>query len=294
MKSISKSIITGKHRVCGVIGDPIEHTLSPMIHNILNEELGQAAIYIPFHVSQEGLHDAIKGAYQLGIKGMNVTMPHKKEVMKHVIGIDTQAEIAQAINTLVHTSEGYYGYNTDIGGLGRALAEEGIQWTEQDVAIIGSGGAAYAACLCVVEEAKSLAIYNRTLEKAMALKAQLEKYYMLPITVHTMEDTPTPASLVIQTTGVGMGALEGQMPACAKALMDGASVAVDLIYNPWETAFLAYAKEKGIQVMNGFGMLYYQAVEAYEKMHGCHIEAETSKRIKKRILEELNGIGESK
>ena len=118
--------ITGKHRVFGVIGDPITHTLSPLIHNTIAAELGHDAVYVAYHVGPEGLRDAIKGAYALGIGGLNVTMPHKKEVMASLVAIDPVASHAEAVNTLVYTPEGYKGYNTDISGLRLAMERHGI------------------------------------------------------------------------------------------------------------------------------------------------------------------------
>lgn len=279
--------ITGKYSVCGVIGDPIEHTLSPSIHNTIAEVVGEPMVYVPYHVREGHLESAIKGAYALGIKGLNVTMPHKKEVMQYLYQIDQVAQEAQAVNTLVYTEEGYKGYNTDIEGLRLAMIRNGINWKDKRVAIIGSGGAAYAACLCVIQEVKALVIYNRTRDNAMKLRDHLHRFYETPITVCEMEEKVESVDLVIQTTGVGMGSYKDEMPLCTKHIVEGASVAVDLIYHPWESKFLGYAKEKGLQVMNGFDMLYYQAVEAYEKMHGYQLHEADKNKIRNQVIREL-------
>ena len=283
--------ITGKHEVYGVIGDPITHTLSPCIHNAIAEALEHKSIYVPFHVQKGHLEDAIKGAYALGIKGLNVTMPHKQEIMQYLYQIHETAQYANAVNTLVYTEKGYIGYNTDVSGLGYAMAKQGICPKDKRVAIIGSGGAAYAAVLCM-EEATHIALYNRTKEKAWALKEHIEKMSMEKtqpgITVHGLDEAPTESyDIVVQTTGVGMGELKGEMPVGSLALLKEATVAIDLIYNPWETVFLKAAREQGIKTMNGFDMLFYQAIDAYEHMHQCLIKDEKKEWLKAVLIKEL-------
>ena len=152
----------------------------------------------------------------------------------------------------------------------------------------GSGGAAYATVVCMLKEAKSIHIFNRTVENALLLKEQLSPFSTIPIVVHGMEECATvPIEVVIQTTGVGMGKLKGEMPSCTKNILKDAQYAIDLIYNPKETLFLEYANAKGIKTVNGFGMLFYQAVLAYEKMHQITCNLETLKEIKKELEDEL-------
>lgn len=283
MRNMQKNIITGSTQIYGVLGDPIEHTLSPMIHNKLYERFGRHSVYVPFCVSRQNLGEAIKGAYALGIKGLNLTMPHKRAVFDYICAKDETAIIIDAVNTLVYTEEGYKGYNTDAYGLQTALDEENIECNGKNVAIIGSGGAAYAT-YAAVSKAKSIHIFNRSQENAKALKDHMKKYYQIPTFIYSMDEKPDIIiDVVIQTTGVGMGDMIGQMPKCAPYLLEGCKAAVDLIYNPKETAFLNYAKNKGIKCMNGFGMLYYQAVRAFELMHGISCEKSEILCIKREI-----------
>lgn len=283
MKHMLKEI-TGNYKVCSVIGDPIEHTLSPIIHNTINKYCENEMVYVPFHVIPSRLAEAIKGAHALGIKGLNVTMPHKQAVMPQLCEIDEVARKVEAVNTLVYEESGYKGYNTDVMGLRTSMEVGGIEYTHQNVAIIGSGGAAYAATECVIETAKSIHLFNRTLDKATILKEHFEKYYDVPIVVHGIEDEiEEPIDLVIQTTGLGMGAHKGSMPACASALLRKAKYAVDLIYNPWETLFLKVAKEEGCKTINGFDMLFYQAIGAYELMNHCRLDETLTNQIKEEI-----------
>ncbi|PHV72347.1 shikimate dehydrogenase [Sporanaerobium hydrogeniformans] len=281
--------ITGKYAVCGVIGDPITHTLSPRIHNALAFAYHLPSIYVPYPVKKEKLGEAIKGAHALGIKGLNATMPHKQELFKYVHKVDVSAERVGAINTLVYEEGGYIGYNTDAVGLFMALKERGIEWKGKNVAIIGSGGAAYATYVAVAEEASSIHLFNRTRANLEKLKSHMEAYYEVPTFLYEM-DTPceTHFDMVIQTTGIGMGIYEGQMPTCTEQVLKHAGVAVDLIYAPKETAFLKVAKAKGCLCENGFGMLFYQAVKAFEWMHGITCKEEWNQQIKKQMIQDLH------
>lgn len=282
---MKEEYIKGSDKVCGVIGDPIEHTLSPLIHNALAKAIHERAVYVPFHVTRENLKSAIDGAHALKIAGLNATMPHKQELFKYVVKVDPQAEQVGAINTLVYSEEGYIGYNTDAEGLALSLKEQDIVWQGQKVAIIGSGGAAYAAYTALAKEASELHIINRTKSKAEALKAHMAKYFDVPTFVYEDNENLTlDVDIVVQTTGVGMGELKDKMPRCSKALLQSASTAVDIIYEPEETLFLKTAKEAGCKCVNGFGMLYYQAVIAFELMHHLKYDLKTALQIKGDIL----------
>ena len=277
--------IKGSDKVCGVIGNPIEHTLSPLIHNTLAKSLGQRAVYVPFCVTKENLKEAVSGAHALGIQGLNVTMPHKQEMFKYVVEVASEAQKVGAINTLVYTEKGYIGHNTDAKGLALSLKEHLVEWKDKKVAIIGSGGAAYAAYTAVADEAKEIYIINRTLENAKTLQTHMAQYFKVPTFVYEdQEALKLEADLVIQTTGVGMGALKTQMPKCSQSVLESAKVAVDLIYEPWETLFLREAKKKGCTCINGFGMLYYQAVIAFELMHHMRCDREKVLQIKGELL----------
>ena len=130
--------INGKTRTSGLIGNPVEHTMSPMIHNFLAEEMGIDMAYVPFHVEKGQLDAAVKGAYGLNILGCNVTVPYKSDVMESLVALDDIAEKIGAVNTLVRVEGGYKGYNTDITGLLRALKSEGISLQDEEVIILGA------------------------------------------------------------------------------------------------------------------------------------------------------------
>ena len=266
---MSNTDISGKTRVCGLIGDPVEHTLSPYIHNTIAEKLGEDLVYVPFKVASGAVSDAVKGAYELDILGLNVTVPHKREVIEALVSIDKEAEAIGAVNTLVRTDGGYKGYNTDHIGLKKGLARDGISLTGRDVVILGAGGAARsAAFLCAFEHAGSVTILNRSIDRAVELARDVNMYSAdndelckpFPLTAAVEgEDL-----IVIQTTSVGLYPDNDDViiPDCA--FYDRIAYGFDAVYNPADTAFMKLVRAHGHKASNGLGMLIYQGVAANE------------------------------
>ena len=157
--------INGYTRLCGLIGNPVEHTLSPVIHNTVAEEMHDNLVYVPFHVEQGNLQKAIAGAYSLNVLGLNVTVPYKQAVIPYLDCVEGLAEKIGAVNTLVRTENGFRGYNTDMMGLYRAMEEEGIAFEAEDMILLGAGGAARAAAfLCAEKGAKRVYLLNRSFQ----------------------------------------------------------------------------------------------------------------------------------
>ena len=170
--------INGKTRLLGLLGDPVQHTMSPLIHNTLSDILEINEVYVPFHTHKEGLADAVKGAFELNILGMNATVPHKNEIMASLVDIDEGAAAIGAINTLVRTANGYKGYNTDMMGLSRELESYGVELDGKKVIILGAGGAARAvAYMCMNKGADKVYILNRTIEKAQTIAEDMNGHF---------------------------------------------------------------------------------------------------------------------
>lgn len=127
--------INGETRICGLLANPVEHTLSPLIHNTLSKKMGINMAYVPFKPEKEGLKQAVKGAYELNILGMNVSVPYKQQIIESLLEMDSMAESIGAVNTLVRIDGGYKGYNTDIMGLKRAMDIEGVTIKNKQVEI---------------------------------------------------------------------------------------------------------------------------------------------------------------
>ena len=156
-------MIDGETRLCGLIGNPVEHTMSPVIHNTLAEKCGHNLVYVPFQVEEGRLAEAVKGACALNVLGLNVTVPYKSAVIESLVETDELAAHIGAVNTLVRTDGGYKGYNTDMTGLYRAMTGEGIRIEGEEIILLGAGGAAWAvAYLCGAQKAGKVWLLNRT------------------------------------------------------------------------------------------------------------------------------------
>ena len=254
--------INEETKVLGVIGDPIKHTLSPVIHNTISEEMGINAYYVPIHVT-EGLDEVVRCAAKNGISGMNITVPYKQEVMNSLVEIDEAASRIGAVNTLVPCEGGYKGYNTDMPGLFRALQTKGISLEGKNAVVLGAGGASRAVCMMLITYgAEKIYLVNRTIEKAERIAELSEK--IVPVKQSDYKSIPEDRYIMFQCTSLGLREGDG-------LLVDDhefyklADFGYDLIYNPPETPFIKELKAVGAEYDNGLSMLLYQGVIAYEK-----------------------------
>ena len=201
--------IDGYTRVCGVMGNPVEHTMSPAIHNTLAEQLGENLAYVPFRVPAGAVGEAVRGAYALNLLGVNVTVPYKSEVIPFLKETDPLAETIGAVNTLVRTEGGFKGYNTDMPGLYRAMCEDSVKIEGEDVLILGAGGVARAVAILAVDKGVGrVCILNRTLEKARKIADEANDLAGRALAeARRLEDyasLPGKNYLAIQATNVGM------------------------------------------------------------------------------------------
>lgn len=280
--------INGKTRTCGLIGNPVEHTLSPIIHNTLAERLGHNLVYVPFHVKEGKVDKAVAGADALHLLGLNVTVPYKSEVIACLQEIDGLAEKIGAVNTLVKTDGGYKGYNTDMEGLYRAMLSEGIRIEGEKIIILGAGGAARAvAYLCAEKGADKVYLLNRTLSKAQTVAEEVNKSMgKKVISSMRMEDytaLPDGKYLAIQGTSVGLAPHTEDVVIADEAFYKKLHTGFDLIYSPWETKFMRLTKEHGGQAYNGLKMLLYQGIIAYELWNDVQVSEEDAQAVYERL-----------
>lgn len=278
--------VNGETRVIGIIGNPVRHTKSPDIHNYISEKLEKNLIYVPFEVTGD-VGAAVKGAYELGILGMNVTVPWKQDVMESLCDIDEMAKRIGAVNTLVRTEVGYKGYNTDMYGLEREFIDEKIPLEGQDVVLIGAGGAARAAAfMCAKNNVKSLTILNRTVEKAEIIAKDIIKYTederknieINALPLNSYNSLEEKEYIAIQCTKIGLSESDGA------AIEDTAfykkiSYGVDLIYREG-TLFQQLVKENGGKAYTGLKMLLFQGVCAYELWNNLKVSDEIIEGVK--------------
>ncbi len=276
--------IKGTTRICGLIGNPVEHSISPLIHNSLAEFENIDMAYGTFRVNQGEVKKAVDGAFALNILGMNVTVPHKQEVIAALSDIDPLAEAIGAVNTLVRTENGYKGYNTDILGLERELSDAGIKLENNRVVILGAGGAARAiAFLCADKKAAEVIIINRTRTKAEDIANAVNKHFNKEVTkvlgLDEYDRLEGNSYIMIQTSSVGLYPHNDDVIISDEVFYERASVGVDIIYNPAETMFMKLIKKQGKKAYNGLKMLLYQGVSAFELWNGVTVPDDTIKKV---------------
>lgn len=284
--------IDGKTNVCGLIGNPVEHTLSPMIHNTLAGRLGHNLVYVPFPVEPGRVGEAVRGADALHLLGLNVTVPYKSDVIENLKEIDELARNIGAVNTLVRTEGGYKGYNTDMEGLYRAMTSEGIRIEGEQIILLGAGGAARAvAYLCAVKGAEKVYILNRTFDKAQAVAEEVNRVVgreaILPMAMKDYTGLSEGKYLAIQGTSVGLAPNAEDVVIADDAFYEKIHTGFDLIYSPWETKFMRLVKEHGGHAYNGLKMLLYQGIIAYELWNDVQVSEEDAQAVYEKLKEQF-------
>lgn len=284
--------IDGYTRVCGVMGCPVAHTMSPAIHNTLAKELGENLTYVPFHVQACHVGEAIKGAYALNLLGMNVTVPHKEKVIPFLQEIDPMAASIGAVNTLVRIEGGFKGYNTDMPGLYRAMCEDKVVLEGEKVLILGAGGVARAVAILAAErKAGKIYILNRTVEKAQKIAEEVNGLAGRNLAegreLQSYVSLPEGKYLGIQATNVGMFPKTESAVIEASSFYEKLHTGYDLVFNPAQTKFMSLVQESGGRAFNGLKMLLYQGIIAYELWTGAEVGpvlAEKAYREMKRAM----------
>ena len=284
--------IKGTTRVCGLIGNPVGHSVSPAIHNNLARLTGKDMVYTTFKVEKGDVASAVRGAYSLNILGLNVTVPHKSEVIDSLVDMDPLAKAIGAVNTLVRVDGGFKGYNTDILGLARELEDEGIELADSKVIILGAGGAARAITfLCSSKGAKKIYLLNRSVDKAQDIAHAVNTHFhnekVIPMNIADYADIPGTDYIVIQTTIVGLHPNDTAVVIDDEAFYKKVKVGVDIIYNPSETRFMKMCKNAGKPACNGLKMLLYQGVAAYELWNDVSVTKEQADKVYNKMKEEL-------
>ncbi len=277
----------------GIFGNPIKHTLSPVIHDTLSRELGIEERYIPFHITHD-LGEAIETAFSDGILGLNITVPYKQEVMPYLVDIDPAAKAIGAVNTLVRMKEGYKGYNTDMPGLAKAISSEGIELKDSKVIMLGAGGAARAvAYMCLKYGASKVYIVNRTFDNAKIIAEDMNREFgtdtIIPVSADAYKDIPKGSYIFIQCTSVGLHDGDGLPLIYDEDFYKMAYCGVDLIYNPARTPFIELVDRLGGKTLNGLKMLLYQGIMAYELWNDVNVSEELAEKVYKALKKAVYG-----
>lgn len=275
-------VISGKTRVCGVIGDPIEHTLSPIMHNAAFEALKLDYVFLAFKVKPAEVGNAISGMRALTIHGLNVTMPHKSTVINYLDEIDQASKTIGSVNTILNKDGRLFGFNTDGIGALKALRENGVEPRGKKVLLLGAGGAARAIAYILAQEADELVILNRTPKPAAELADLLKQKFKKKISAgelspNAVKDNFADADVLINATSVGMKPNANQTPVAPEWLKPDLAV-MDIVYNPIETKLAKDAKAAGAKVVSGVEMLIYQGTASFEIWTGCKAPVEVMRK----------------
>lgn len=262
-------VVTGKTSVLGIIGWPVEHSLSPLMQNAALEELGLDYVYVPFAVREDALGAAVQGFRALGVSGFNVTIPHKTAIIPHLDRLSPEARLIGAVNTVKREGDELVGHNTDGAGFVRSLREDlDFDPKGMTILVIGAGGAARAAVVSLCQAgAARVVIANRNFARAEALAGEFDTHFAgtqlaaLPLGSTHLAAEIQNIDILVNTTSVGMhgSSFEGLDLGC---LEPGACV-YDMVYAPWETPLLVEASRRGIRCANGIGMLVGQGEYAF-------------------------------
>ena len=264
-------MISGTTRLLALIGHPVEHSLSPRMHNAAFAADGLDFVYVCLDVDPDDLPAAVKGAAALKLRGFNITMPHKRAMISLLDELDEGARISGAVNTVVIDGSTLRGYNTDGGGMVMACQEAGIELRGRRVLLLGAGGAAAAIAVAFGGAGiRELHIANRSVEHAIELQNKLRGIGMEKVVVHPLDalgEAVLETEIIVNATSLGM--TEGDpLPIPAWYIEDGKAVC-DAVYRPGtETSLVRLARKRGARVATGKRMLLYQGVLAQKLWTG--------------------------
>jgi len=282
--------INGQTKLVGLIGYPVEHSLSPAMHNSAFAALDLNWCYVPLPVRPERLGEAVAGLRALSFVGANVTVPHKEAVMPHLDHVTPEAQAIGAVNTLVMREGRSIGHNTDWQGFLTALGEGGFDPHGKRAVVLGAGGAARAVVYALAQAGAQVAVLNRTLARAQALAQDLSPLFpglllfSLPLTLQTLGERTAEAHLLVNATSVGTWPEVDQSPWPEDLAFPSHLTVFDLVYNPRQTKLLRQARAAGAKAVGGLGMLVHQGAAAFELWTGKKAPVETMYEAANRTL----------
>jgi shikimate dehydrogenase len=261
------------------------------MHNAAFEALKIDYVFLAFRVKPAEVECAVNGMRALNIRGLNVTMPHKSSVIKHLDRVDLSAQIVNSVNTILNKENLLFGFNTDGVGAFKALKENGVEPKGRKVLLLGAGGAARAIAYTMANKADELAVLNRTVKQAQALAKLLEKSFNKKISTGSLSPSDIQSNLqdsdiLINATSVGMKPKAEESPIPPKLLRSNLAV-MDIVYNPLETKLAKDAKAAGAKVVSGVEMLIYQGAASFELWTGKSAPVEVMRQAALRHLQKV-------
>lgn len=277
--------ITGTTRLTGLLGSPVAHSISPLMHNYSFQELSLDFIYLCFDINETSLKDALTGLRALNVKGFNLTMPNKNKVLDYLDDLSPAARFIGAVNTVENRDGIFIGHNTDGIGFMRSVREHGIDMKGKTMTLMGIGGAATAICAqAALDGVGTIHIFahtfSRHLPRIHSLIRELEQETECRLFVHDNDDLKLlktcmdESALFVNATSVGMAPASDACILPDSSYLNPQLAVVDIIYNPWETRLLSMAREIGCTAFNGYPMLIYQGAEAFRIWTGQDMPVE--------------------
>jgi shikimate dehydrogenase len=277
----------------GLIGHPIKHSYSPFIQNYAFELMGLDYIYLPFDVPAENIKTAVNGILALGLKGLNVTLPHKEKIIKYLDELSEEASIIGAVNTIVNDHGKLMGYNTDAYGILDTLLPYKNKISGTKVTIIGAGGSARAVIYTLLRHFKPEAvnIINRTHQRAdtlvndFSLKMRYDAFHTFDLFPPDNVEILSNSRLIVNATTMGMFPDVDDSITDIEDSFNDEQIVFDLIYNPTKTSFLKMAEMQGAKVVGGLNMLISQAAKSFELWTGVEMPID---KITKKLEEYIS------
>ena len=281
---------SGKTAVYAVIGEPIAHSLSPVMQNAAFEASELDCVLLAFKVVPAEVENALRGVRGFGIRGLNVTMPHKNAVIAHLDEVDETATFLGSVNTILNEGCKLRGFSTDGAGALRALKENGVTLTGKKLVLLGAGGAARAIAFSMAKEVGELVLLNRTPEKTAPLAEALNQKFHRKVTVDsfspsTLKKSLQDADVLINATSVGMHP-QASLSLVEPELLKPTLTVMDIVYNPLETKLAKDAKAAGAKVVSGLEMLIYQGAASFELWTGKPAPVEVMRKAALNSLRE--------
>lgn len=258
-----------RDKIIGLIGQNIQGSLSPQIHNYLANVMGLKYYYFLFDIEPGELKKAVEGVKTLDIKGVNITIPHKSDVIEHLDEVDEHVKKIGAVNTVLNVNGKLVGFNTDVGGFDELAYNKGVTFGDKNVVLLGAGGAARAVLYYLKDQnLEQLYLSNRTLSRAEEVKEDFDE---LIDNINIVEwnskdkgEAVRNSDIIINTTPLGMeNRYKEQSPVNSESINEN-QILIDLVYKPRVTKFLSFGQNKNAKIISGIEMLVYQAVESFE------------------------------
>ena len=263
-------------KIIGLLGHPIKHSYSPFVQNVAFEFGKLDYIYLAFDVPSANLKSALNGVLALGMKGLNVTLPHKEKIIQHLDELSEEATTIGAVNTIVNDQGKLIGYNTDVTGIIEILAPFKEQITGSTVTVLGAGGGARAAIYALIRHFKpeKINLINRTVQRADSIqnyfstKMRYDGFKTMDLFPPDIVESLRNSSLIINATTIGMFPEMDDSITDLEESFTSSQIVFDLVYNPTKTKFLKLAESQGATTMGGLKMLVSQAAKSFELWTG--------------------------